>query len=86
MPRQPPGRDRRNQVVSANVSHCFTDQEINAAKNTLHDAQLRRMPVTARGTGMLIGIVACGDVVTRHPAEVDRTHSGISTPSASDHS
>jgi len=50
----------------------------------MRDIQVRRMPVMDRATGRLAGIVALGDLATKHSAEVDRTLSEISTPSEPD--
>lgn len=81
-----PGSTRVEEVMSAGMHYCFADQEVNEVMDTMRDAQVRRMPVMDRGTGRLIGIVALGDIATKHSAEVDRTLSDISTPSEPDRS
>jgi CBS domain-containing protein len=81
-----PDSTRVEEVMSAGVNFCFADQEVNEVMETMRDVQVRRMPVMDRGTGKLIGIVALGDLATKHSAEVDHTLSQISTPSEPDRS
>ncbi len=45
---------------------------------------IQQMPVKDHQTQQLIGIVALGDVATKHSAQVDRTLVEISTPSEPD--
>jgi CBS domain-containing protein len=81
-----PGSTRVEEVMSASVNYCFADQEVNEVMAQMRDMQIRRMPVMDRGTGALVGIVALGDLATRHSSEVDRTLTDISTPSEPDRS
>ena len=72
--------------MSAGISYCFTDEVVDDVMQRMRDMQVRRMPVMDRATGKLAGIVALGDLATKHSAEVDRTLSDISTPSEPDRS
>jgi CBS domain-containing protein len=81
-----PGETRVEEVMSAGVNYCFDDQPVDEVMEQMREVQVRRMPVMDRATGKLIGIVALGDLATKHSAEVDRTLSDISTPSEPDRS
>lgn len=73
-----------SEVMSAGISYCFTDEPVDDVMVRMRELQVRRMPVMDRSTGKLAGIVALGDLATKHSAEVDRTLSEISTPSEPD--
>ncbi|MFL6717829.1 MAG: CBS domain-containing protein [Burkholderiaceae bacterium] len=79
-----PGQTSVADVMSAGISYCFTDEVVDEVMQRMRDIQVRRMPVMDRATGRLAGIVALGDLATKHSAEVDRTLSEISTPSEPD--
>ena len=81
-----PGQTSVADVMSAGISYCFTDEVVDEVMQRMRDIQVRRMPVMDRATGRLAGIVALGDLATKHSAEVDRTLSEISTPSEPDRS
>jgi CBS domain-containing protein len=81
-----PAGTRVDEVMSAGIDYCFMDQPVDEVMERMRELQVRRMPVMDRSTGKLAGIVALGDLATKHSAEVDRTLSEISTPSAPDRS
>lgn len=81
-----PGQTPVADVMSAGISYCFTDEVVDDVMQRMREIQVRRMPVMDRATGKLAGIVALGDLATKHSAEVDRTLSEISTPSEPDRS
>jgi CBS domain-containing protein len=81
-----PDQTRVEEVMSTGVNYCFDDQQVDEVMEQMREVQVRRMPVMDRATGKLIGIVALGDLATKHSAEVDRTLSEISTPSEPDRS
>lgn len=81
-----PAETRVDEVMSAGIDYCFTDQPVDEVMERMRELQVRRMPVMDRSTGKLAGIVALGDLATKHSAEVDRTLSDISTPSEPDRS
>ena len=81
-----PGQTPVTDVMSAGISYCFTDEVVDDVMQRMRELQVRRMPVMDRATGKLAGIVALGDLATKHSAEVDRTLSEISTPSEPDRS
>lgn len=81
-----PGQTAVGEVMSAGISYCFTDEVVDDVMQRMREMQVRRMPVMDRSTGKLAGIVALGDLATKHSAEVDRTLSEISTPSEPDRS
>jgi CBS domain-containing protein len=81
-----PGQTPVSDVMSAGISYCFTDDVVDEVMQRMRELQVRRMPVMDRATGKLAGIVALGDLATKHSAEVDRTLSEISTPSEPDRS
>lgn len=81
-----PAQTAVGEVMSAGISYCFTDEVVDDVMQRMREMQVRRMPVMDRSTGKLAGIVALGDLATKHSAEVDRTLSEISTPSEPDRS
>jgi len=81
-----PGQTRVADVMSAGISYCFTDEPVDEVMERMREMQVRRMPVMDRSTGKLAGILALGDLATKHSAEVDRTLSDISMPSEPDRS
>jgi CBS domain-containing protein len=81
-----PAGTRVDEVMSAGIDYCFMDQPVDEVMERMRELQVRRMPVMDRSTGKLAGIVALGDLATKHSAEVDRTLSEISTPSEPDRS
>jgi CBS domain-containing protein len=81
-----PADTRVDEVMSAGIDCCFMDQPVDEVMERMRELQVRRMPVMDRPTGKLAGIVALGDLATKHSAEVDRTLSDISTPSEPDRS
>ena len=81
-----PAATRVDEVMSAGIDYCFPDQPVDEVMERMRELQVRRMPVMDRATGKLAGIIALGDLATKHSAEVDRTLSEISTPSEPDRS
>jgi CBS domain-containing protein len=81
-----PAETKVRDVMSAGITSCFSDEQVDAVMERMRELQVRRMPVMDRATGKLAGIVALGDLATKHSAEVDRTLSEISTPSEPDRS
>ena len=81
-----PAETRVDEVMSAGIDYCFADQQVDEVMERMRELQVRRMPVMDRSTGKLAGILALGDLATKHSAEVDRTLSEISTPSEPDRS
>jgi CBS domain-containing protein len=81
---KPPAGTRVDEVMSAGIEYCFMDEQVDDVMERMRELQVRRMPVMDRSTGKLAGIVALGDLATKHSAEVDRTLSEISTPSEPD--
>jgi CBS domain-containing protein len=71
-------------VMSAQVRYCFEDQSVDEVMQQMGDLQVRRVPVLDHATHDLVGIVALGDLATKHSAQVDRTLEVISTPSEPD--
>ncbi|HEY4542279.1 MAG TPA: CBS domain-containing protein [Noviherbaspirillum sp.] len=75
---------RVQEVMTDEVRCCYDDQEVDEVMQQMSDVQIRRVPVLSRESGELIGIVALGDLATKHSAQVDRTLEGISTPARPD--
>lgn len=72
------------EVMTDDVRWCYADQEVDEVMQQMADVQIRRVPVLDRESESLIGIVALGDLATKHSAQVDRTLEGISTPARPD--
>jgi CBS domain-containing protein len=81
-----PADTKVGEVMSAGIEYCFMDEQVDDVMERMRELQVRRMPVMDRSTGKLAGIIALGDLATKHSAEVDRTLSEISTPSEPDRS
>jgi len=81
-----PASTKVGDVMSAGITYCFKDEAVDDVMARMRDMQVRRMPVMDRSTGKLAGIVALGDLATKHSAEVDLTLSDISMPSEPDRS
>jgi len=50
-------------VMSENVTHCFSDDDVEAVAQKMAQLQVRRLPVLDRQE-RLLGIVALGDIAT----------------------
>ena len=68
-------------VMSRDVRYCTADQDIAEALRTMADAQVRRVPVV-EGDGLVVGIVALGDLATRQRIATEDTLRDISAPSS----
>jgi len=79
-----PENMRVEQVMTDQVRWCYEDQTVDEVMQQMADTQIRRVPVVTRDTHELIGIVALGDLATKHSAQVDRTLEQISTPARPD--
>ena len=75
-----PSDVRVSDIMSSGTHWCFQDQTVGEVLQQMGDAQIRRLPVVDRNME-LVGIVALGDIATRHKAEVDSTLEEISSPS-----
>jgi CBS domain-containing protein len=66
------------EVMSKEVSWCFTDQTVGEVLQQMGDQQLRRIPVVERDSMELAGMVSLGDLAVRSGAPVDSTLEDIS--------
>jgi CBS domain-containing protein len=69
------------QVMSQNVVTASPDMTVDKAAHLMSERQIRRLPVVENGK--MVGIVAIGDLATRHPSAEEAGHalSDISSPS-----
>lgn len=69
------------QVMTRDVVTAPPDMSADKAAHLMSEKQIRRLPVVENG--QLIGIVAIGDLATRHPSAEEAGHalSDISSPS-----
>lgn len=69
------------QVMSQNVVTAPPDMSVDKAAHLMSENQIRRLPIVENG--QLVGIVAIGDLATRHPSAEEAGHalSDISSPS-----
>lgn len=69
------------EVMSQNVVTATPDMSVDKAAHLMAEKQIRRLPVVENG--QIAGIVAIGDLATRHPSAEEAGHalSDISTPS-----
>ena len=76
-----PRTARVQEAMTAEVVYCFEDQDISEATQLMQDKQIRRLAVLDR-TKRLVGIVALGDLATKHDdqAQTAGTLETISQP------
>ncbi len=80
------GRDPSNtlvmDVMSPDVIYCYQDDNIEHVEQMMMDYQIRRLPVVARRTKELVGIISIGDLATKtgKVQEIGRTLREISEP------
>lgn len=69
------------QVMSQDVVTAPPDMSVDKAAHLMSEKQIRRLPIVENG--QIVGIVAIGDLATRHPSAEEAGHalSDISTPS-----
>ncbi len=69
------------QVMSQNVVTASPDMTVDKAAHLMSERQIRRLPVVENGK--MVGMVAIGDLATRHPSAEEAGHalSDISSPS-----
>lgn len=69
------------QVMSQNVVTASPDMTVDKAAHLMSERQIRRLPVVENGK--MVGMVAIGDLATRHPSAEEAGHalSDISAPS-----
>lgn len=69
------------QVMSQNVVTAPPEMSVDKAAHLMAENQIRRLPIVENG--QLVGIVAIGDLATRHPSAEEAGHalSDISSPS-----
>lgn len=68
-------------VMSAEVTSCRADDDLEEVSDKMADAQVRRLPVLD-GDGKLVGVVALGDLARKDEAKrTGRTLEQISEPS-----
>lgn len=79
-----PGDVAVDEVMSADVRCCYSNQTVDEVLEQMGDVQIRRMPVLDQNTHNLVGIVSLGDMATRHSAGIDHALENISSPSEPD--
>jgi CBS domain-containing protein len=70
-------------IVSGPANWCFEDEDVDVARRTMADAQIRRLPVLDREKH-LVGIIALGDLATTADGGTSSTLAAVSTPSEPD--
>lgn len=74
-------------VMSEQPRWCFEDQPIDEVMRQMAEGQVRRIPVVSHGEAReLVGIVALGDLASRHAQGADEARAGevlkqVSSPS-----
>jgi CBS domain-containing protein len=72
---------RVSEAMSDGVFWLFDDQTVGEALQQMGAMQVRRLPVVARQSMELVGIVSIGDLAARADAHVDPAMEEISMPS-----
>ena len=83
---QSPENTRVGDVMSTDVRTCYSTQSVDEVLGQMGDVQIRRVPVVDQQSHSLVGIVALGDMATKHSAGIDHALEEISTPSQPDRS
>ena len=81
---QSPESTRVGDVMSTDVRTCYSTQSVDEVLGQMGDVQIRRVPVVDQQSHSLVGIVALGDMATKHSAGIDQALEEISTPSQPD--
>ncbi|MGV3654791.1 MAG: CBS domain-containing protein [Noviherbaspirillum sp.] len=79
-----PDQGQVRDAMSIDPRWCYDDQPVDEVMEQMRDVQIRRLPVIDHDTQQLVGIVALGDLATKHSAEVDHTLERISSPAQPD--
>ena len=78
---QAPETARVGDVMSTDVRTCHAAQTVEEVLAQMGDVQIRRVPVIDQQTHAIVGIVALGDMATRHSAGIKEALQQISSPS-----
>ena len=83
---QAPESTRVGDVMSTDVRTCYATQGVDEVLDQMGDSQIRRVPVVDQQSHTLVGIVALGDMATKHSIGTEDALQEISTPSEPDRS
>ena len=83
---QAPESTRVGDVMSTDVRTCYATQGVDEVLEQMGDVQIRRVPVVDQQSHTLVGIVALGDMATKHSIGIEDALQEISTPSEPDRS
>lgn len=83
---QSPESTRVGDVMSTDVRTCYATQGVDEVLEQMGDVQIRRVPVVDQQSHTLVGIVALGDMATKHSVGIEDALQEISTPSEPDRS
>jgi CBS domain-containing protein len=78
-----PPSERIEGVVSGPPIWCFEDDDLDAVRQKMADAQIRRMPVVDREK-RLVGMLSLGDIATHADGGVSSALGAVSSPSKPD--
>ncbi len=78
---QAPESTRVGDVMSTDVRTCYATQGVDEVLEQMGDVQIRRVPVVDQQSHTLVGIVALGDMATKHSVGIEDALQEISTPS-----
>jgi CBS domain-containing protein len=81
-----PETTRVGDVMSTDVRTCNATQGVDEVLEQMGDVQIRRVPVVDQQSHSLVGIVALGDMATKHSVGIENALQEISTPSEPDRS
>ena len=76
-----PESSRVGDIMSTEVRTCFATQAVDEVLGQMGDVQIRRVPVVDQESHSLVGIVALGDMATKHSVGTEDALQAISTPS-----
>jgi CBS domain-containing protein len=76
-----PDSTRVGDVMSNEVRTCYATQAVDEVLGQMGDVQIRRVPVVDQESHSLVGIVALGDMATKHSVGTEDALQAISTPS-----
>ncbi|MEM5436017.1 CBS domain-containing protein [Paraburkholderia diazotrophica] len=72
-----------SEILSEPVTWCFEDDDVSVAQQKMEEAQIRRLPVVDSDK-RLVGVLSLGDLAANSDANVGKTVSAVSSPSAPD--
>ena len=70
------------ELMTEEIVCCFEDDDVEKAAQMMSESKVRRLPVIARGTDMLVGIISLGDITKGDAKLAEHALEGVTQPSS----